>query len=134
VHDLVALVLGATREAANIAQGRGVQAARLTAAKAHIADACSNAALSIGTVAGHIGVTPRYLQSLFGTDGSTFSNYVRCQRLARAHRMLTNPTFESRPVSAIAYAAGFADLSYFNRCFRQRYSATPGDIRKMARK
>jgi AraC-like DNA-binding protein len=44
--------------------------------------------------------------------------------------MLTNPAFESRPVTAIAYEAGFADLSYFNRCFRQRYGATPRDIRE----
>jgi AraC-like DNA-binding protein len=75
-------------------------------------------------------VTPRYLQSLFENDGGTFSNYLRSQRLARAHRMLTNPAFESRPVTAIAYEAGFADLSYFNRCFRQRYGATPRDIRE----
>jgi AraC-like DNA-binding protein len=130
VHDLVALTLGALREAANVAQGRGVRAARLATAKAYIADACGNAALSIGTVARHLGVTPRYLQSLFENDGGTFSNYLRSQRLARAHRMLTNPAFESRPVTAIAYEAGFADLSYFNRCFRQRYGATPRDIRE----
>jgi len=27
-------------------------------------------------------------------------------------------------VSAIAYQVGFGDLSYFNRCFRQRYGVT----------
>ena len=33
-------------------------------------------------------------------------------------------------MSAIAYDAGFGDLSYFNRNFRHRYGATPRDVRK----
>jgi AraC-like DNA-binding protein len=33
------------------------------------------------------------------------------------------------PVGAIAYDAGFGDLSYFNRSFKRRYGATPRDVR-----
>ncbi|MFC4844519.1 helix-turn-helix domain-containing protein [Bradyrhizobium sp. GCM10023182] len=29
----------------------------------------------------------------------------------------------------IAFECGYGDLSYFNRSFRQRYGATPSDIR-----
>ena len=36
VTDLVALTLGATRDAGNIAEGRGLPAARLYAAKAYV--------------------------------------------------------------------------------------------------
>jgi AraC-like DNA-binding protein len=32
-------------------------------------------------------------------------------------------------ITAIAFDAGFGDLSYFNRTFRRRYGATPSDIR-----
>jgi AraC-like DNA-binding protein len=32
-------------------------------------------------------------------------------------------------VSSIAYDVGFGDLSYFNRCFRRTYNATPSDVR-----
>jgi AraC-like DNA-binding protein len=130
VHDLVAVALGATRDAADTAQKRGVCAARLRAAKVHVAENCNNPLLSIGTVARHIGVTPRYLQKLFERDGGTFSAFLLAQRLTRAHRALTSPKFDSYQVSAIAYDVGFSDLSYFNRCFRQRYGVTPRDIRE----
>ena len=53
-------------------------------------------------------------------------------RLARAHRMLTDPRHVGRPVSAIAFDVGFGDLSHFNRTFRRRYGATPSDVRAAA--
>jgi AraC-like DNA-binding protein len=34
----------------------------------------------------------------------------------------------------IAFDAGFGDLSYFNRVFRQRYGDTPSGIRMLARR
>ncbi|RUX33774.1 helix-turn-helix domain-containing protein, partial [Mesorhizobium sp. M7A.F.Ca.CA.002.09.1.1] len=37
-----------------------------------------------------------------------------------------------RSITAIAYEAGFNDLSYFNRAFRRRYDATPSDVRAAA--
>jgi AraC-like DNA-binding protein len=132
VHDLVALTVGATREAAQAAQNRGMRAARLNSAKAHIAKNSCDPMLSIRSVARDLGVTPRYLQSLFEHDGSTFSTFLLNQRLVRAHRMLTNPKFDRYRVSAIAYEAGFGDISYFNRCFRQRYGITPRDVRGQA--
>jgi AraC-like DNA-binding protein len=35
--------------------------------------------------------------------------------------------------SAVALAAGFGDLSHFNRSFRRRYGATPSDVRAAGR-
>ena len=132
VHDLVALTLGATRDAEELAQSRGVRAARLSSAKAYIANNSSSRNLSVGTVAKHLGVTPRYLQKLFERGGGTFSTFLLSQRLARARRLLTDPKFSSHQVSSIAYDVGFGDLSYFNRCFRQYYGATPRDVREAA--
>jgi AraC-like DNA-binding protein len=57
---------------------------------------------------------------------------VLTQRLARAYRRLSDARFAHRPVSAIAYEAGFGDLSYFNRTFRRTYGATPSDVRARA--
>jgi AraC-like DNA-binding protein len=134
VHDLVALTLGATREAADVAKSRGMAAARLRAAKIYIAEHISRRDVSIGSVASHLGVTPRYLQRLFENDGTTFSAFLLGRRLARAYRMLCEPQSVQRQVSAIAYDVGFGDLSYFNRCFRRLYGATPRDIREAAAK
>jgi AraC-like DNA-binding protein len=134
VHDLVALTLGATRDAADVAISRGAGAARLRAAKTYIIDNICRREISIGSVSSHLGMTPRYLQRLFENDGTTFSAFVLGRRLGRAHRMLYEPQTAERRVSAIAYDVGFGDLSYFNRCFRRLYGATPMDIREAATK
>jgi AraC-like DNA-binding protein len=130
MHDLVALALGATREAADVARGRGMGAARLREAKVYIIENACHRDLSIGSVATHLGVTPRHLQRLFECDGTTFSAFLLARRLARAYRMLCQPQSAQRRVSAIAYDVGFGDLSYFNRSFRRVYGATPMDIRE----
>ena len=46
--------------------------------------------------------------------------------------MLIDPRYADRGISAVAYEAGFGDLSYFNRTFRRRYGATPSDVRAAA--
>jgi AraC-like DNA-binding protein len=133
VHDLVALAIGAGRDAAEAARGRGLVAARLSAAKGEIMRRLENAALTIGDVARRLGVTPRYVQMLFEAEGTTFSEYVLAQRLARTHRMLSDPRFLHRTVTAIASDVGFGHLSYFNRVFRRAYGTTPSEVRASAR-
>jgi AraC-like DNA-binding protein len=135
VYDLVALVLGATRDGTELAQGRGLRAARLGAIKADIANGIGNGeALSVAEIAGRHRVTPRYVQMLFAAEGSTFSEYVIEQRLTRAYRMLADVAFADRTIGAIAFEVGFANLSHFNRVFRRRYGATPSDVRATAKR
>jgi AraC-like DNA-binding protein len=55
------------------------------------------------------------------------------QRLYRAHRTIADPRRADRMISAIAFAAGFGDLSYFNRTFRRRFGMTPSDVRARVR-
>jgi len=51
------------------------------------------------------------------------------RRLRRAHDMLGDPRFAAMPIGTIAYAVGFGDVSYFNRCFRRSFGCAPGDLR-----
>jgi AraC-like DNA-binding protein len=133
VYDLVAMVLGATRDAAEIAQGRGIRAARLQAIKADILAHLGERALSIDAVAAREGISPVYIRKLFEGEGTSFSEFVLDQRLIRVHRTLSDPRFGGRPIGAVALAAGFGDLSYFNRVFHRRYGASPSDVRAAAR-
>jgi AraC-like DNA-binding protein len=132
VHDLCALTIGASRDAAEIAMGRGLRAARLQAFKADIADNLADSSLSAATLARRHGVTPRYVHRLFESEGMTFSQLVRASRLAAVHRNLVNPLLAERTISEIAYEAGFGDLSTFNREFRRCYGLTPSDVRTAA--
>jgi AraC-like DNA-binding protein len=129
IYDLAALIMGATRDAAEIAKGRGLRVARLRAIKADIAEKVASPNLSVQAVAMRQGVSPRYVQILFEEEGTTFSQYVIGQRLARAYRLLTDPRFADRSITSVALDAGFGDLSYFNRAFRRCYGSTPSEVR-----
>jgi AraC-like DNA-binding protein len=132
IHDLIALAIGATRDAAEIARCRGASAARLRAIKHDIVDRLSDPGLSTAAIAVRHGIRPRYVQRLFESDGTTFTDYVLTQRLAVAHRLLSDPLRAGVKISAIAVDAGFGDLSYFNRTFRRRYGLAPSELRAAA--
>jgi AraC-like DNA-binding protein len=49
-----------------------------------------------------------------------------------AHRMLPDRRTFSRSIAAIAFDAGFSDLSHFNRAFSRGYDSTPTEVRGAA--
>jgi AraC-like DNA-binding protein len=129
IQDLLALTIGPTSDFADTARTRGLRAARLKLAKSFIMSHSHQRDLSVTGVAASLNVTPRYVQRLFEADGTTFSDFLTNQRLARAHRLLGEPQTNRSAISTIAYDVGFGDLSYFNRRFRRRYNMTPRDVR-----
>ncbi|WP_319411956.1 AraC family transcriptional regulator [uncultured Cohaesibacter sp.] len=133
VQDLALIALGATREAAEIAQGRGVRAARLRDVKADIERHLVDPDLSTEAVAKRNGLSPRYLRALFEKEGTSFGDYVATRRLAHAYRMLCDMRFASRNISQIAMDTGFGDLSWFNARFRRAYGMSPKDARERAK-
>lgn len=130
--DLTSLALGATREAADTARGRGVRAARMQAIKADVLSNLTSRDLSLEWIAARQGVSPRYVRSLFASEHTSFTDHVLNLRLDRSRRCLEDPRLAGQMVSTIAYECGFGDLSYFNYAFRRRFGATPTDIRKAA--
>ena len=129
VYDLAALALGASRSTAELAKERGLRAARLRAIKEDIAARLTEPNLSLDSLALRHRVSPRYVQKLFETEGISFSDYVRAERLARTYRMLQDPRFSHMSISTIAYECGFGDITAFNRAFRRQYDASPSDVR-----
>jgi AraC-like DNA-binding protein len=127
--DLVAVTLGATRDATALAEGRGIRAARLSAIKADIEAHLAAGDLSPNAVARRQRISNSYIRKLFDSEGTSFSQFVLDRRLEHARRMLIAPNCASRSIASIAYDTGFGDLSYFNRTFKRRYGLTPSEMR-----
>ena len=56
----------------------------------------------------------------------TTTHYIRSQRLAKAKILLENKNYS---ISEIAYKMGFANLSYFSRCFQESFGESPSEYR-----
>jgi hypothetical protein len=74
IYDLVALAIGATRDAAAIAEGRGVRAARLHAIKADIADRLVKNDLTVAAVASRQRISESYVRSCSKAKEARFPN------------------------------------------------------------
>ena len=130
VHDLAALVFANIRDAQGIRETGGVRAARLAAVKADIMSHLTDPQLSVVAVATRLKLTPRYIHMLFEDDEfDVFGIRGRSPPDARPSDFLTDVRFADRAIEAIAFDAGFGDMSYFNRTFRRRFGATPSEIR-----
>lgn len=127
VHDLVAMAL-IPHPAACESGLSALRHARLNAALNHIAAHFHEPGLSVADVARDQGISPRYLQRLIETTGTTFTARVTELRLQRAFALLAEPRDDTRRISDIVLQAGFSDISYFNRLFRTRFGDTPSGI------
>jgi AraC family cel operon transcriptional repressor len=65
----------------------------------------------------------RVVQTHFGMTTTALLRHVRLEHAARQLRLTNNDIF------AVAQSAGFDNLSYFYRCFRQQYGVAPRQFR-----
>ena len=75
------------------------------------------------------GISPRYLQRLLESSGTTFTARVTELRLQRAYALLTEAPDGAGRIIDVALQAGFSDISQFNRLFRARFGDTPTGVR-----
>lgn len=129
IFDLTALVLDGFARGGGKRKDKGIAAARLKLIKQDILERLHDPGLHIDAVARRQGVTPRYIQRLFESEGSTFSDFLRGTRLDLAFRLLHKRDLARFTIAAIAYDAGFSDISSFNRAFRRRFELTPSEVR-----
>jgi AraC-like DNA-binding protein len=132
--DLIALALGAEGDAREMVERRSVGAVRRAAILHKIKNNVRDPNLSAATIASQLGITPRYVRLLLEETGQSFSEHVLDKRLDHAAALLRDVRRHDWKISAIAFASGFSDLSYFNRVFRRRYGETPSDMRETARR
>lgn len=131
VQDLLALALNGRKADVQHKLEPGLRELRMREARQLIHEHLADPELSLDGVARSLGISRRYVQRLFEQEGSSFSREVLHQRLGRARHLLTHPLFRNWTITRIALEVGFSDLSYFNRCFRRTFHATPTEIRRL---
>lgn len=106
------------------------QAGLLAMIRNHVDLRLADADLGPARVAASFDISVRYLHRLFSASGTTFTEYLIEQRLARAQLMLADPRYQARKILAIAYDCGFRNINHFGLRFRVRYGLTPGEFRQ----
>jgi AraC-like DNA-binding protein len=129
IFDLIAMLVGPTRDAAEVASRRGLRAARLKAILAYIEENLDNPDLGVKMIAAEHAISTRYVSQLMEEHGETLGHYILRRRLEMAAALLSDPDARHRRISDIAYACGFNDLSYFNRAFRRQLGESPSSFR-----
>ena len=125
--DTLARLIGIACGSAAGEQPDAVRAGRLAQAKRHIDRHLADPDLSPATVAAALGLSVRTLHLLFEPTGISFARHVQHRRLQECRAaLLTNP---ARPVTDIAFAWGFNNLSSFYRAFQAAFAMSPGDLR-----
>lgn len=81
-------------------------------------------------LADRLGISLRTLQEDFSEIGTTATSLIRLRRLhlAREELIQRRDAGARTNIAEVAYATGFNDISYFNRCFRQAFACTPKDV------
>jgi len=106
-----------------------VAAAHTQAIFDYLASHFSDPELSLSTVAQSLQISPRYLQRLLETSGTSFTAHVTELRLKRAFALLTAHDKRDVRICSVALESGFSDISHFNRLFRSRFGDTPRGVR-----
>ncbi len=64
-------------------------------------------------------------RKLKAITGQSPSQFIRSIRLKHAHQLLRS---RSATIGEIAFSVGFSSTTYFNRCFKEEYGLTPGEV------
>lgn len=101
------------------------------AAKAYIAQECTNSELTPSIVAMHLGCSRTTLYRAFSGHGETVSASIWASRIAHARQMLTSNLYRHLQIGEIAFRSGFSDHSTFDRVFKRTYGMKPRDARQV---
>jgi AraC family transcriptional activator of tynA and feaB len=132
---LVSAMLKAAAEVASalgaqVAPRQGIGEQRLAAIVAHLDMHLANPELSLATVAQSCQISPRYLCHLLKERGLSFSHLLWDKRLETAHGWLVTSNARHYSISEIALMTGFKSAAHFSRMFRNRYGASPRELRQ----
>ena len=89
----------------------------------------SDLGLSARTLAQRFRCSVRYVHKLFAPTGRSVGEHVNDRRMSVCTRDLLDDR-SRRTIAEIAFAAGFNDISNFNRSFKRINGMSPRDFRR----
>lgn len=112
----------------SLADGKELDKRRcsLLRAKDYMRCRLDNHELNAEAVAGAVGMSSRTLNRLFATEGTTTMRWLWQERLQASYRLIREG--RSRPVTEIAVACGFVNLSHFSHAFRRAFGIAPSTV------
>ena len=97
-------------------------------AKRFMMDNYANPELSLGSVAGYIGLNEKYFSSRFTKEeGTTFSNYLTEVRIRKARELMDKTDLKMYEISQ---QVGYNNVEHFTRVFKKVCRVSPGSYRK----
>ncbi|MBY8863453.1 helix-turn-helix domain-containing protein [Nocardia sp. CA2R105] len=94
----------------------------------------SEADLTPDRIATALFVSVRTLHWAFAGSAHTLSKLIKARRLQHAMFALADPLRAELSIADIATDAGFTNLSYFSKAFKEAFDTTPGQYRSRALK
>jgi len=110
--------------------GQAMRKLRLEQINQHIRRHFADPELSPGDVAEALGLSRRYVHKLYAQEGRSFRQDLIALRIEACLRAFTDEQQVGKTIADIAYAAGYTDISQFNRHFRKLKGDTPSNVRR----
>ena len=110
--------------------GQAMRKLRLEQINQHIRRHFADPELSPGDVAEALSLSRRYVHKLYAQEGRSFRQDLIALRIEACLRAFTDEQQAGKTIADIAYAAGYTDISQFNRHFRKLKGDTPSNVRR----
>jgi AraC family transcriptional activator of tynA and feaB len=83
------------------------------------------------TLAAKFRCSERYVHRLFASTGRSVGEHVNEKRVVACTRKLLDSSAAHKTIAEIAFAAGFRDISHFNRLFKRCNGLAPREFRRV---
>ncbi|MEO7208158.1 MAG: helix-turn-helix domain-containing protein [Steroidobacteraceae bacterium] len=126
IGDLVLLAL--SRHAELMSGEKSIRAASLARIKAFVRSRVADPDLAPADIAMQCKLSLSYVHNLFRDESRTLGEFIKSERLQRAHQLLKSPSSPRLTVTDVALDCGFSSSSHFSRAFSQAFGLAPRDV------
>jgi len=111
-------------------EGQAMRKLRMEQIGQHMRRNFADPDLSPGDTAQALGLSRRYVHKLYAQEGRSFRQELVALRIEACLRAFVDEKQAAKTIADIAYAAGYTDISQFNRHFRKLKGDTPSNVRR----